>query len=101
MLDKNGLSNELKASKEIHKNGTPILVSHIILREMEAGQIDVAKIENIGGEDIIAIYEVKSSWNPGRVQWERLKKSSQILSMVLELSSIIRVWHQKKEVLPY
>ncbi len=95
-----GEAVELLASAEIHKKGIALLVSPLILRELGAGQIDVARIEKISCESKISLFEVKSKWSPGKKQWIRLKRSSQFLSMVFNMSSTIQIWQFEKEILP-
>jgi len=100
MLEHHGDYVERQASREIHKKGVPLLVSAIILREIGAGQIDLARIENIANTKIITIFEVKSKWRPAPGQWQRLKKSSLFLSYIFNISTVIRVWRFEKEILP-
>ena len=57
-----GLNAEISFSKTFHAEGTPLLVSHQLLRSRDLGQIDLARVrKDRGGEWLLEIGEVKSS----------------------------------------
>lgn len=57
-----GLNNELSQSKTYHQEGIPLLVSPLLLRKRELGQIDLARVtKDRTGNWLIEIGEVKSS----------------------------------------
>ncbi len=74
-------------SLKVHANSLPLLVSSLILREYGCGQIDVSCILN----DTVYCFEVKSSGYVSRKQLSRLRKSSELLGIVLDRNSFIRI----------
>lgn len=85
-----GDQDEAYFSKVLHQKYTPILVSSLVLRQMGAGQIDIAVLT----DQSIHIVEVKSS---GRVTWQQIKRlrlSANWLCHLLDQSC--QLWLAKK-----
>jgi hypothetical protein len=56
-----GLKNELYFSKDFHREGLPLLVSSLLLRKRNLGQIDLGRLNKDQMGWIVEIGEVKSS----------------------------------------
>lgn len=56
-----GLKNEIHFSKVFHAEGSPLLVSPLVLRSRDLGQIDLARIRKDKIDWLLEIGEVKSS----------------------------------------
>ena len=56
-----GLKNEILFSRTFHSEGCPLLVSPLILRTRNLGQIDLARVRKDKNDWILEIAEVKSS----------------------------------------
>lgn len=69
-----GLKNEIHFSKTFHSQGSPLLVSPLILRFRDLGQIDLARLRKDKTDWILEIVEVKSS----RVGQELLLRGQKI-----------------------
>lgn len=93
---------EASASKYFHKTCVPALVSSLVLRSKNLGQIDVAYLEKSYLKDkktpwVLKIVETKSSVYPSRGQMMRLRKTQDYLSRVLEMAAILEVKFCKKD----
>ena len=62
-------------SRLIHQSEIPVLVSSLVLRSKNAGQVDVASLSKIRQKWLLTLYEVKSNQIPNKNQWQRLKKA--------------------------
>ncbi|MBL6989400.1 MAG: hypothetical protein ISR65_06465 [Bacteriovoracaceae bacterium] len=85
----NGEQLERYFSKEVHRMGLPLLISPLCLRDYGCGQVDLANMQRVDRQMIINLYEVKKSLRVNWIQNMRLKKSSQLLGMILGLNVII------------
>lgn len=86
-----GQREELIYSLKVHnQSGVPLLISPLLLRELGAGQIDLAILERKGDWRII-LYEIKSSGFIDHLQHKRLKKAAHLLSKVFECSVSIHL----------
>lgn len=87
-----GELNEARMSRQYHLSSLPLLVSSIYLREKNLGQVDICFIKkDKNGEGILNVIEVKSSSNISSKQINRLRKSSDYLGQVLEISVHFKV----------
>ncbi|MFA6239245.1 MAG: hypothetical protein WC635_18035 [Bacteriovorax sp.] len=77
-------------STTVHRVHLPVLISSQILRSMDAGQIDVAGLSKKKSW-VLHLYEVKSKCQPSFFQWQRLRKSQDYLSRVLEIDTKLEV----------
>jgi hypothetical protein len=91
-----GERNEQQLSLYYHSQFIPLLISAKILREAGAGQVDIAVMQNTKRWKAILI-EVKSRSNPSQKQWQRLKKSQDYLSRVLDCETILEVKFCQKD----
>lgn len=83
---------ESSASLYFHQKGVPVLVSALLLRSQDLGQIDVAILEkNFKKAWVLKIIETKSSIYPGKLQLFRLRKAQDYLSRVLDVESKLEV----------
>lgn len=88
---------EAQVSRHFHCNSIPTLVSSLILREKNLGQIDIAYLEKKANKTwVLKIIETKSSLYPSRNQMQRLRGTQDYLSKVLEASVILEVKFCKK-----
>lgn len=88
---------EAQASKYFHRECVPALVSSLILREQNLGQIDVAYLERDYKKSwVLKIVETKSSIYPSRHQMQRLRRTQDYLSRILEMAAILEVKFCKK-----
>ena len=87
-----GELNEARMSRQYHLSSLPFLVSSIYLREKNLGQVDICFIKrDVKGENILNVIEVKSSSNISNKQVYRLRKASDHLGRVLEISAHFKV----------
>ncbi len=93
---KKGELNELQLSLYYHNQFIPFLISPAILRELGAGQVDIAYLERKKDWKATLI-EVKSQSYPSVHQWKRLQKSQDYLSKVLEFEIILQVKFCQKD----
>lgn len=88
---------EAQASKYFHRECVPALVSSLILRSKNLGQIDVAYLERDHKKSwVLKIVETKSSMYPSRSQMMRLRRTQDYLSRLLEMDAILEVKFCKK-----
>lgn len=86
-----GLKNEILFSKTFHSEGAPLLVSSLVLRSRDLGQIDLARIRKDKSDWLLEIGEVKSS-QVGQEQFlrgqkQRLLNSQKFLSGIFGFRS--------------
>ena len=85
-------------SKEMHQLGVPALISPLLLRSLNLGQIDVAYIQKASDKKwLLKIIESKSSLSPPKGQMFRLRKTQDYLSRVLEMEALLEVKFCKKD----
>lgn len=83
---------ESRGSLHFHHKGVPVLVSALLLRSQNLGQIDIAILEkNFQKAWVLKIIETKSSIYPGKLQLFRLRKTQDYLSRVLDMESKLEV----------
>jgi Holliday junction resolvase-like predicted endonuclease len=81
-----GQNFEQRVSKRIHANETAILVSSLVLRSLNCGQIDICTYKN----EMIVVYEVKYGGQKIPLkQYRRLLNSANLLSYLFQVSSKI------------
>lgn len=56
-----GLKAEIECSHAFHADGIPLLISPLLLRSRDMGQVDLARLRKLEWEWVIEIGEVKSS----------------------------------------
>ncbi len=89
---------ESSVSLSFHRRGVPVLVSSLVLRSQNLGQIDTALLEkNQKKAWVLKIIETKSSLYPGSKQLFRLRKTQDYLSRVLEIESKLEVKFCQKD----
>lgn len=89
---------EARASREFHQRGVPALVSSLLLRAQNLGQIDIAYLQRTAKKTwVLKIIETKSSIYPGHSQLFRLLKTQDYLSRVLEMESKLEVKFCQKD----
>lgn len=89
---------ESESSKFFHQKGVPALISSLVLRSQNLGQIDIAYLEkNHKKTWVLKIIETKSSVYPDRKQVFRLLKTQDYLSRVLEVESKLEVKFCQKD----
>ncbi|MBC7714991.1 MAG: hypothetical protein H7177_16715 [Rhizobacter sp.] len=83
---------ESDSSISFHKMGVPALVSPMVLRSHNLGQIDIAFLERRTDKTwVLNIIETKSSHYPSVHQMKRLRKTQDYLSRVLEMPAKLEV----------
>ena len=83
---------EAKSTKYFHQKGVPALISPIVLRSKDLGQIDIAYLEKSSNKAwVLKIIEIKSSIYPDRAQVKRLLGTQDYLSRLLEIESKLEV----------
>lgn len=89
---------ESKSSRFFHRKGVPVLVSPLVLRAQNLGQIDVSYLEKRAEKTwVLKIIEMKSSLYPGRQQIFRLLKTQDYLSRVFEMEAKLEVKFCQKD----
>lgn len=94
-----GEKQESSETKKYHNLGKPFLVSSLLLRSNGLGQVDVAYLQK-NSQDLnwkVKIIEVKTKTAPSRQQWQRLLKTQDFLSKVLEMESKLEVKFCQKD----
>ncbi|MDO9184165.1 MAG: hypothetical protein Q7U04_17255 [Bacteriovorax sp.] len=94
---RSGDKHEKDFSVYVHKNYLPVLVSSVLLRSLDAGQVDVAGLLKVNQSWVLSIFEVKSSQFPSSLQWRRLRKSQDYLSKILDISTKLEVKFCQKD----
>ena len=99
-----GEVGESLVSDRFHKQGVPLLVSPVFLRQRGCGQIDVARFINKGvGQWHLEVAEVKCGEReevlPHR-QKQRLRKSVSLLSSLFQVISASLMLIRVKKSLP-
>ena len=84
-------------SRTIHTSHLPVLISSSVLRSFNAGQIDIAGLLKKNQSWVLFLFEVKSSQFPSPQQWQRLLKSQDYLSRVLEIDTKLEVKFCQKD----
>lgn len=74
-----------------HSLGTPCLVSSVVLRSRELGQVDVAYLQKKDTSWQLQIIEVKSKIHPSPKQMKRLLKAQDFLARILEMETHLKV----------
>lgn len=88
---------EAQASKYFHRESVPALVSTLILRSQNLGQIDIAYLEKDHKQSwVLKIVETKYSRYPSKFQMMRLRRTQDYLSRLLEMAAILEVKFCKK-----
>lgn len=87
-----GIKAELKASYQLHQRYLPFIISPVILRNRNCGQIDLAHFTS----EKLYLFEIKSR-NLGKQQIcprqrGRLLRSVQFLGLVFNRDVELRVW---------
>lgn len=82
---------EKEYSEIVHQGFVPVLVSSQVLRSLSAGQIDVAGLSRKNKTWVLHLFELKFSHYPSGIQWQRLKRSQDYLSRVLEIETKLEV----------
>ena len=75
----------------------PVLISPLVLRSKNAGQIDAAGLQRINHQWVLTLFELKYSQFPGRYQYLRLLRSQDYLSKILEMSVKLEVKFCQKD----
>lgn len=88
---------EKNFSRHFHQTHCPVLVSSLLLREQQAGQIDMAGLQKQVHGMVLVINELKFSQYPTTAQWLRLKKSQDYLSRVLDMEVKLSVKFCQKD----
>lgn len=86
-----GRKRELHYSLEFHQQNIPLLVSSLVLRSRNLGQIDIAIINS---KKIIEVFEIKSSEQGSHLsfhQRQRLNSALLFLTLIFNLSGRIKV----------
>jgi hypothetical protein len=94
---KKGEQNEKNLSNYFHNRFIPVLISPKLLRELGAGQVDIAYLKKNPNWQLKLI-EVKSRSYPSPGQWQRLRKAQDYLSKVLECETILEVKFCQKDL---
>ena len=76
-----GFELEKKYSAIVHRCGMPVLLSSLLLREIGAGQVDLAVMEY--NRPVVYLYEIKSHGHLSYNQQKRLKSSSIFVGEIL------------------
>lgn len=88
---------EASASKYFHRQCVPALVSSMILRSQNLGQVDIAYLErDLKKTWVLKIVETKYSRYPSKHQMMRLRRTQDYLSRLLEMAAILEVKFCKK-----
>ena len=95
-LVKKGEDLELKYSTMVHTEGVPLLLSPLVLRSYNLGQVDLAVIKDVCGEKLIVCYEIKKYMGITKRQIRRVKRSATFLSHLINLPAVTRLIVESK-----
>lgn len=87
---------ESRYSIYYHFRNTPFLISPLLLRSLDLGQIDLAYLKKEKNHQQIFLIEVKNSLYPSHQQMKRLQKTQEYLSQVLNIETKLAVKFCKK-----
>ncbi len=94
---KKGDIHESDSSFDLHHLGVPALISSLVLRSQNLGQVDVAYLQKSFSKSwVLYLIEVKSSQYPTVFQMKRLRRTQDYLSQVLEMPAKLEVKFCKK-----
>jgi hypothetical protein len=97
-MKKKGSQFEKEFSFLAHKIHLPVLISSQLLRSLNAGQIDVAGLSLKKNKAwVLLLFEVKSRQYPSLIQWQRLRRTQDYLSKVLEIETKLEVKFCQKD----
>jgi hypothetical protein len=83
---------ESECSLFFHHRGVAVLVSPLVLRSLNLGQIDVAYLDRTSKKAwVLVIIESKSAFYPSILQLRRLRKTQDYLSRVLDMPAKLEV----------
>lgn len=83
---------ESRVSEIFHQKGVPALISSLVLRSQNLGQVDIVYLEkNNQKKWVLKIIEAKTSMYPSRFQMARLLKTQDYLGRVLDVESKLEV----------
>lgn len=95
-----GESLEANYSKIYHRDNYPVLVSSLLLRSFNAGQIDLAYLKKIKNNEKalfeLHLIEIKTSQFPNEIQRKRLNRAREYLTQVLDIDTFLSVKFCKK-----
>ena len=97
MFHKKGLEFEAEFTKKYHCDHLPLLISPQLLRKLNLGQIDAAKVFKCQGKSIVELVELKTSIMPTKKQFRRLMKTREYLSWVFEREVKLKIFCQKEQ----
>ena len=92
-----GDKREKEFSELLHRVHCPVLISSLLLRFHQAGQVDIAGLSKNNKEWLLNIYEIKSSLAPSYSQMQRLLRAQNYLSRILEMSVKLEVKFCQKD----
>ena len=96
-----GFEFEKKMSFALHTAHTPVLLSSLLLRQINLGQVDICVMKSNLTSRFLVLYECKTQSSPSINQKMRLQKTAEYLSTVLGMSAKIEVIFAKKAKLNY
>ena len=81
-----GLTSELTFSESFHREGIPLLVSSVLLRKRNLGQVDLVRLKKDPTGWVVEVGEVKSSemgiFSMERNQKQRIFSTQNFLAMI-------------------
>ena len=83
---------EVKVSNHFHRIAVPVLISQVMLRRYNAGQVDVAFFY----KSKVFLVEVKNAKYPAYRQIKRLRESQSLLSRIFNCETILLSYNEKK-----
>jgi len=86
-----GNNFEKEFSRSFHSTHCPVLISSLLLRSHQAGQVDMAGLKKKPNGWFLILYELKSGTHPSRQQWVRLRRAQDYLGQILEIESKLEV----------
>lgn len=89
-----GYEFEKRSTEKISTDEIPFLISSLLLREKNLGQIDLATYQK---KKRIKIFELKYSKYPSYLQLTRLRKTQDYLSQILEVEVDLKISLCKKQ----
>jgi hypothetical protein len=96
-----GYCFEKKMSLLLHDRNTAVLISSLLLRNLNLGQVDISILKKVDNVKFLIVYECKRHAFPTRRQHSRLSKSVDYLSRVLGVAVKFKVIFAKSNKVNY
>jgi hypothetical protein len=96
-----GYDFEKNMSFIVHSANTPVLLSSLLLNDLQLCQIDISDLRKASNSNCITLFECKRKYFPSKSQYKRLTATADYLSRILDMEVKIKVIFAKSNKLNY